>query len=82
MAALDQYEDIIRLMVNEFGYSCADVTDTLRTHYGLRRGTSQSSIYKFCSDNNIHRYDYARLGPMQIQDVASTAFSIQNRTSV
>ena len=76
MTALDQNEDIIRLnslMVNEWGYSCADVADTLRTHYGLRRGTSQSSIYKFCSDNNIHRYDYARLGPMKIQDIASTA---------
>ena len=67
MTALDQNEDIIclnSLMVNEWGYSCADVAD---------RGTSQSSIFKFCSDSNIHRYDYARLGPMKIQDVASTA---------
>lgn len=53
--ALHDYEDDIRYMVLNMGYTIDEVSTMLRTVYGLRRGASTSNIYKFCESRQINR---------------------------
>lgn len=62
MSVLNDYETIIRRLVEELGYTCSEVKHVLETQYGIERGASTSSIYQFCAARDIHRYDYSRLG--------------------
>lgn len=75
-SALDDYESEIRRLVEEQGYTCTQVQEVLQQQYGLGRGSSISSISKFCATRNIHRFDYARLGRDGVDAVVRPAVTV------
>jgi hypothetical protein len=59
--SLDDYEQLIRHLLEDQNFTCAGVRTILRNEHNLMNGTSLSNIYKFCSEHDIHRFDYSRL---------------------
>lgn len=75
-SVLDIYVAQIRKLVEQQGFSCKKVKEVLQNEYGLERGTSISSIYKFCARKDIHRYDYARLGRHGVDSIVRPAIAM------
>lgn len=75
-SVLDDYESVILRLVEELGYTCKQVQEILQQQYGLGRGSSISSISKFCASRNIHRFDYTRLGRDGVDAVVQTAATV------
>lgn len=59
-SALDHYESVIRRLVDELWSK--QVQEVLQQQHGLGRGSSISSISKFCASRDIDHFDYARSG--------------------
>ena len=70
---LEDYEQVIRDLVENQNLTCAEVRNVLRNNYGLTTGVSQSNIYRFCQEHDIHRYDYSRLTREGVDEVTSDA---------
>ncbi|CAG2185117.1 unnamed protein product [Mytilus edulis] len=80
MSALEDYEDSIRNMIEQQGYTCAEVSSTLKTSLNITKGSSQSSIYKFCLDKNIHKYNYGRMSKSEIKNITTSAVQVTGPT--
>ena len=59
--SLEDYENVIRDLIENQNLTCSVVREVLINNYGIRSGVSQSNIYRFCREHDIHRFDYARL---------------------
>ena len=54
--SLEDYEHVIRDLVEKDNCTCSMVREVLKNNYEIRSGLSQSNIYMCCREHDIHRF--------------------------
>ncbi len=73
MSVLNNYTDFIRYCVENQRMPIKEVALILKNNYGIYRGSSESNLYKFCLQNDIHRYDYGSVSQTDVNNVVQEA---------